>query len=220
MKHSESYSNNEPPYEFPTNGKNAQSSLPSHPVDQETDDQDQDGHARTHVMLVALLDKLETMEGAPGPPVGTKQSKALSRLLTGTPSGLMGFISNLGGAWAVVAAVGAILLKLLPMLPQATNGLFSIVFPFAIFTTAAAAIIAAGRWIKDRPVRVKFLAAVMACYGVATALYLLWISLGFLRFNTLPSGVLLAMCWYGAASILRKIGPEVREMWTLTDQEE
>jgi len=220
MKHSETYSNNETPCEFPANGKNALSSLPSHPADHEAQHEaqvDQDGHARTHVMLAALLDKLEAMEDAPGPKVGLKQSKALSQLLTGTPSGLMGFISNLGGAWAVVAALGAVLLKLLPMLPQATSGLLSIVFPFAIFTAAAIAIIAAGRWIKDRPARVKFLVAVMGCYGVATALYLLWISVGFLRINSLPSGVLLATCWYGAASILRKIGPEVREMWALAD---
>ncbi len=55
----------------------------------------------------------------------------------------------------------------------------------------------------------------MACCGTATVLYLAWLSLSFLHYNTLPSGVLLALTWAGIVSILRRVPAELAEMQEL-----
>ena len=177
---------------------------------------DQEGHTKTHAMLAALFDKLENIP-LNAPP--QNQETVYHRFLKSPFSALTSIISNFGGAWTVVVTAAVLLLKLIPALPQVTNSLTSILLPFGVFTAAALAIASAGRWIRRKAQRVKFLAWMMGIYGFATALYLLWLSLGFLHFNTLPAGFLLATCWFGAISVYRKTIPDVKEILALAEKE-
>ena len=160
-------------------------------------------------MLAALAEKIEELSAVTPP---SDKATALARFLGNPLSTLIGFVSDLGGLWTVLVTVGLVLLKLKPSLPQAANSLTDILIPFAVLTATAVAIASAGRWIRRKSRRITFLAWMMGGYGLATSMYLFWLSLGFLHFNTLPSGFLLATCLYGAVSVFRKTIPDVQGM--------
>jgi len=173
---------------------------------------DREGHAKTHALLTELISRLEqtSFERSRRDHLSVYQ-----RFLQSPFSTLTGFVSNLGGAWTALLTLALVLLRHIPFVPQFTNSLSSILIPFGIFTATAITIATASRWIKQKSQRIRFLAWMMGCYGMITTGYLLWLSLGFLRFNTLPSGFLLATCWFGAVSIMRKTVPDVKDMLAL-----
>ena len=177
---------------------------------------DQEGHAKTHALLAALTVKLEQ---ATSDRSGRNQPTAYQRFLQSPFSTLTGFVSNLGGAWTALLTVALMLPRLIPVFPRFTNSLSSILIPFGIFSAIAVTVAATSRWIKRKSLRIRFLAWMMGVYGLMTVAYLLWLSLGFLRYNTLPSGFLLATCWFGAVSILRRTIPDVQEMLAFSDAE-
>jgi len=191
----------------PVNGRTAPPIVPAPTADQ-------DGHARTHAMLATLSEKIEELSAVTPPHGG---ATPLARFLGNPLSALIGFVSDLGGLWTVLVTVGVVLLKLKPTLPQAANSLTGILIPFATLTATAVAVAFAGRWIRHKSQRIRFLAWMMGSYSLATAAYLFWLSTGFLHSNTLPSGVLLATCVYGTISILQKTLPDVREMLALAE---
>lgn len=176
---------------------------------------DQEGHAKTHALLTALIVKLEQTSSDQS---GRNQPTVYQRFLQSPFSTLAGFVSNLGGAWTVLLTATLMLPRFIPVFPRFANSLSSILIPFGIFTATAVTVAATGRWIKRRPLRIRFLAWMMGGYGLMTMVYLIWLSLGFLHHNTLPSGFLLATCWYGAISIYRKTVPDVKEMLALGEK--
>lgn len=184
---------------------------------------DQDGHARTQAMLANLagrLESLERMQAAHPQPETRSQSKDHIRQML---SGKWVALFNLTGSTATLLPffLGVIvtLTRFLPVFPKLFFGLPGLLFPFGILTVASLAIVGAGHWIKRKSRRITFLAWTLGGYSLTTAGYMLWLSAGFLRFNTLPSGVLLAACVYGTISILRKTLPDVKEMLALAKTE-
>lgn len=204
----------------PANGRMMPANVPVSTKDQ-VSTTDQDGHARTQAILADLARRLENLErtqAAPAQPEMRSQSKDhISRMLSGKWVALF----NLTGSTATLlpSLLGLIvtLARFLPVFPKLFFGLPGLLFPFGIITVASLAIVAAGHWIKRKSRRITFLAWTLGGYSLATAAYLLWLSAGFLHFNTLPSGVLLATCVYGTISILRKTLPDIKEMLALAE---
>ena len=187
-------------------------------------DPDQEGHARTHAMLAALAERVEALErvqAATKPHEGrSHREDRVGQMLNGKFVALFNLTGSTATLLPILLGLIVTLSQSLPIIPKGFSGLPGILFPFCILTAAVAAIVSAGRWIGCRSRRIRFLAAVMGCYGLATASYMLWLSLGLLHLNTLPSGFLLAACWYGAFSVLRRSVLEVREMGELSRAEE
>lgn len=175
---------------------------------------DQEAHAKTHALLAAILEKMDNNAEARAvqAAAGSTQDK-LTRLLSGKASGLLGLISNFGGAWAFVLPLLVALLNLLPFLPRLASSTLSTLLPFGVLTAAVLVICPAARkLIPRKSTRGKFLLGVMVCYSAAMLLYMFWMSLGLLRQNNLISGFLLALTWVAIYSILRGLRVEIREM--------
>ena len=183
---------------------------------------DQDGHARTHALLTSLARRVESLElgQAAHPSSEPHQPKdRVSQMLNGKMVALFNLTGSTTTLLPYLMSLIGVLAGLSPIIPRVFSSLPGLLFPFGILTATSLAIVAAGRWIKRKSRRIKFLAWIMGGYSLATAAYLLWLSAGFLRFNTLPSGVLLATCGFGVISILRNILPDIREMWARAEVE-
>ena len=142
------------------------------------------------------------------------------RILDGKPGSLLGFASNTITIWPVLCALAVVLLKSLPLPPQATSSLtlahfLRPILPVVGTISGAALLMLASCRLKRKSLRLQVVMSIMFCYGAATVLYLVWQSLFFLHYNTLPSGVLLALTWVGIVSILRRAPAEVRKMQEL-----
>ena len=139
------------------------------------------------------------------------------RVVNGKPGVLFALVSSAITVLPVLSSVGLGLLKRAPVLtgtsPAVTvAAVLRPVIPEAIAIALAAALIVASRWLHPRSIRLKVAMSVMLCYGAATAFYLAWLSLAFLQYQTLPSGVLLTLTWVGIVSILRRAPTEIIEM--------
>jgi len=202
---------------FPANGKAEVPKRPAH-------DRDQEGHTRTHAMLADLAERVEGLERTQvkSAPSGDRhgQEERMAQVLNGKFVAVFNLTGSMATLLPILLGLVVTLARFLPIIPKAFSGLPGILFPFGIVTAAVAAIVGAGRWIERKSRRTRFLTTVMACYGLATASYMLWLSLGFLRLNTLPSGFLLAVCWYGVFSVFRITVLEVKGMMELTKAEE
>lgn len=211
-----SYPKNQPA--SPANGRATPTDISVSTTDQ-VFTTDQDGHARTQAMLTNLLERLENLERkqtAYAPPETQSQpDDHVSRILNGKWVALFNLTGSTATLLPYLLGLIITLAGLLPIIPKSFSGLPGLLFPFGILTVASLAIIAAGHCIKRKSRRIMFFAWTLGCYSLATVAYLLWLSTGFMRFNTLPSGVLLAACVYGTISILRKTLPDVKEMLAL-----
>ena len=167
-------------------------------------------------MLASLTERLESLEKMQAlhtpPETGSQPTDHISQMLSGKWVALFNLTGSTATLLPFLLGLIITLARLLPVFPKVFSGLPGLLFPFGILTVASLAIAAAGRWIKRKSQRITFLAWMMGGYSLATAAYLLWLSAGFLQFNTLPSGVLLATCVYGTISILRQTLPDIREM--------
>ena len=164
-------------------------------------------HAKTQEMLALVLQRL------PEPGFTAASSKdAVARFLSGKGNGLLGLVSNLAGASLFFLAIGAFIWALLAHLPRLLPGIVGIIVPFGLFTVGAVTVLLAGRCIKRKLTRMRVLTGVLICYSASTVIYLLSLSLSFLRYNTFPSGFLLACSLLGTVSISRRALHDVMEM--------
>lgn len=158
-------------------------------------------------MLTDILQKLNSPQA-----IRThRQDDQFTRFLNGRLSGSLGLFSNIVGTWTLLLPVIVGLWQLFPYLPRLSGGLTGVLLPFGLLSSLAVGAMFTARRVR-RTARTRAFVWLMACYGVATALYLLWMSLGFLRYNTLSSGFLLALTWMGAGSILFRLPRELREI--------
>lgn len=179
-----------------------------------------EAHAKTHAMLAAVLERLDsTGAGTTTPVPGARSNDWVTEFLSGKPSTLLGFVSNLGGAWTVVLPVAVALLNVLLMLPPLSSFLM-VVPPLVALLLAGAAAPLAKRFIPRKPARTKFLCGVLVGYSGFTVLYLAWLSLGFLHQDKFANGVLFALSWFAVFSVLRQVAPQVREMSVLAREQE
>lgn len=203
------------PLSVPADGRTIPAKVP-------TSITDQDGHARTHALLTDLMRRVESLEREQATHPSSQPHRSqdrVSQMLTGKMVALFNLTGSTASLLPYLVGLIVALAGLSPIIPKMFSSLLGLLFPFGILTASSLAIVAAGRWIKRKSRRIKFLAWIMGGYSLATAAYLLWLSAGFLRFNTLPSGVLLAMCGFGVISILWNIFPDIREMLARAEAE-
>lgn len=181
-----------------------------------SDPADQEAHARTHALLVAVLEKLETSTPTGQSPV-VRSGDWLSALLNGKGNGLLGFLGNSIAVWTAVwtavspllIAVAVWLLKAIPSVPQFSATVWGTLLPSLVLTALAGALASVARLVKRKPARVRFLLGVLYLYSGAMIVYLIHLSLGFLHDN-FAGGFLFAFTWVAILSLLRQVGREAR----------
>ena len=171
--------------------------------------------------LELLLRKMETREENAlvltnqhheAPPDGW-----ISRLLNGKVAGMFSLGSNLITLAPLVGALCLSVLKGIPFPTQGASvwtlaGVLRPLLPEVAAIAVTAILIVASGGLKRKSLRMEFVTGVMVCYGVATIVYLAWLSLAFLRYDTLLSGVLMTLALGGIVSILRRAPAEVGEI--------
>jgi drug/metabolite transporter (DMT)-like permease len=171
-----------------------------------------DGHAKTHTMLAEILERLDADTAAKSGARGRPSQDVLGRLLSGKASGLLGLVSDAGGAFPVLAFAAAVGWKILAAVPSASSTVVdTLVPPLAIFGATAVAVSLAKR-IARRRARMKALLGVFCCCAGALVLHLARMSLGLLRHNDLPSGFMLAIVCLCIYSVVRQSIGAVREL--------
>ncbi len=118
---------------------------------------------------------------------------------------------------AATVAVGFLHVFPKPGLPAGIHLLdfFLPVIPFGVLTGIVALLVLAASAIKRKSTRLKFVLSIASCYAVGTLLYLVWLSLGLLRYNTLPSGIILGVTWVSVISGICRRWADVLEMRSL-----
>ena len=167
--------------------------------------------------LAERMEKLEAAHAAAAQHHEGHPSDWFSRLVSSKFSRLIGLLSSAAATISLLYSLALGILERMPLPPGSAPAwtLWELVhpaLPVAAATAVITLLILASYRIKSKSARLRFVRTIMVCYSAAILLYMAWLSLAFLRYNTLPSGVLLALTWVGIALILHRVPAELGEM--------